>query len=284
MTERKVHIRQSVDWVLVGLYLLLVFIGWISIYAATHSTEPGSLLDWNSRAGKQFVWILTALGLAIVILYVLPPKLWEATCIPFYVFVLGLLVLVIAVVGGFAWAVKTGKLSTEDVAMINKELGLYRLPYVGNGKYFEVPEGVEWPPKEESKPEAESETPEDTPVEPEKPKPAEKPTEVKIDRKAIEEQRLKREAEEKKRVTRLARIYENMKPEAAANALINVDWDTTVLIFQRMSEDSVAQILSKMEPEAAAQLTEMLFAGTQRRVTTPYDTMRGEPVNEPYTE
>ena len=95
MTERKVHIRQSVDWVLVGLYLLLVFIGWISIYAATHSTEPGSLLDWNSRAGKQFVWILTALGLAIVILYVLPPKLWEATCIPFYVFVLGLLVLVI---------------------------------------------------------------------------------------------------------------------------------------------------------------------------------------------
>ncbi len=198
--------------------------------------------------------------------------------------ILGLLVLIIAVVGGFAWAVKTGKLSTEDVAMINKELGLYRLPYVGNGKYFEVPEGVEWPPKEESKPEAESETPEDTPVEPEKPKPAEKPTEVKIDRKAIEEQRLKREAEEKKRVTRLARIYENMKPEAAANALINVDWDTTVLIFQRMSEDSVAQILSKMEPEAAAQLTEMLFAGTQRRVTTPYDTMRGEPVNEPYTE
>ena len=54
-------------------------------------------MDWNSRAGKQFVWILTALGLAIVILYVLPPKLWEATCIPFYVFVLGLLVLVIFV-------------------------------------------------------------------------------------------------------------------------------------------------------------------------------------------
>ena len=69
-----------------------------------------------------------------------------------------------------------------------------------------------------------------------------------------------------------------MKPEEAANALINVDWDTTVLIFQRMSEDSVAQILAKMEPEAAAQLTEMLYAGTQRRVTTPQDTMRNEPV------
>jgi flagellar motility protein MotE (MotC chaperone) len=68
-----------------------------------------------------------------------------------------------------------------------------------------------------------------------------------------------------------------MKPEQAANALINVDWDTTVLIFQRMSEESVANILAKMEPEAAAQLTEMLYAGTQRRVTTPADTMRNEP-------
>ena len=66
---------------------------------------------------------------------------------------IGVLVLVTAVVGGFAWAVKTGKLSEEQVAMLNEELGLYRLPYVGNGKYFPVPEGVEWPPK----PEAESE-------------------------------------------------------------------------------------------------------------------------------
>ena len=72
-----------------------------------------------------------------------------------------------------------------------------------------------------------------------------------------------------------------MKPEQAANALVNVDWDTTVLIFQRMSEDSVAQILAKMEPEAAAQLTEMLYAGTQRRVTTPSDTMRNEPITTP---
>lgn len=196
--------------------------------------------------------------------------------------ILGLVLLVLIVVGGFAWAVKNDKLSEEQIAMFNEELGLYRLPFVGNGNYFKVPEGVEWPPKPESEPEA-AKKPEpakepEAAKEPEKPKPAEKPKEVKIDRKAIEEQRIKREAEEKKRVTRLARIYESMKPEQAANALINVDWDTTVLILQRMSEDSVAQILAKMEPEAAAQLTEMLYAGTQRRVTTPSDTMRGEPV------
>lgn len=194
-----------------------------------------------------------------------------------------MIVLAVLVVGGFIAAVKTEKLSTEDVAMLNETFGLYRLPLVGNGRYFEVPEGVEWPPKEEPKPE---ETTKPEPVVEEKPAP--RATEVKIDKKAIDEQRAQREAEEKKRVTRLARIYESMKPEAAANALINVDWDTTVLILQRMSEDSVAQILSKMAPETAAQITEMLFAGNQRRVTTPYDTMRNEPVTSPeqlaYTE
>ena len=201
---------------------------------------------------------------------------------------IGLILLVILIVGGFVAAVKYDVLSTEDVAMLNENLGLYRLPIVGNGKYFEVPEGVEWPPKEETEEEATPES--EQPVMEENPalKRDEKITEVKIDKKAIDEQKAQREAEEKKRVTRLARIYESMKPEAAANALINADWDTTILIFQRMNEDSVAQILAKMEPEVAAQLTEMLYAGTQRRVTTPSDTMRNEPVNTPeqlaYTE
>ena len=206
---------------------------------------------------------------------------------------IGVILLTLLVVGGFAAAVKFDLLGTEDVAMLNEELGLYRLPFVGNGRYFEVPEGVEWPPPPEPEPEPEPPKPEPKPeekVEPpkEEPKPKkedkkkdEKPKEVKVDKKAIDEQKAKREAEEKKRVARLARIYENMKPEQAANALINVDWDTTVLIFQRMNEDSVAQILAKMEPEAAAQLTEMLYAGNQRRVTTPSDTMRNEPVTTP---
>jgi len=95
--ENSTHKRQSVDWVLIGVYLLLIVIGWLNIFAATHTSEPGSLLDFNGRAGKQFVWILTALGLAVLILFVLPPRLWEGLCIPFYVFVLGLLVLVIFV-------------------------------------------------------------------------------------------------------------------------------------------------------------------------------------------
>ena len=91
------NLRQSVDWALVGVYLTLVIIGWVNIFAATHTSEAGSMISWSSRAGKQFVWILTSLGLAAVILWVLPAQLWESTALPFYVFVLGLLVLVIFV-------------------------------------------------------------------------------------------------------------------------------------------------------------------------------------------
>ena len=90
-------IRQSVDWALIGVYLVLVFIGWINIYASIHSTEPSSIFDWSARSGKQFIWMLTSFGLGGLILFVLPPKLWEGLSIPMYLGVLALLVLVIFV-------------------------------------------------------------------------------------------------------------------------------------------------------------------------------------------
>ena len=97
MIENDTHKRQSVDWALIGVYILLVLIGWVNIYAAVHSENPASIFDWGSRAGKQFVWILTSFSLAAIILFVLPARLWEGVCIPFYLFVVALLVLVIFV-------------------------------------------------------------------------------------------------------------------------------------------------------------------------------------------
>jgi len=86
---------QSYDWSLVIMFLLLMLIGWINIYASIHSSESASILSWSVRSGKQFVWILTAIGIAALILFVLPPRLWEGGAIPFYVGVVFLLVAVI---------------------------------------------------------------------------------------------------------------------------------------------------------------------------------------------
>ena len=88
-------IKKSVDWALVVTYLLLILIGWVNIYASIHSDGPASIFDYNFRSGKQFVWILTALGLAALILFVVNAQLWESASIPLYMEVLCLLVAVI---------------------------------------------------------------------------------------------------------------------------------------------------------------------------------------------
>ena len=88
-------LRQAVDWSLVGVYFLLVLIGWVNIYASVASSEPSSIIDWDFRSGKQFVWMLTAFGLAGLILFVIPPRWWEGLSVPMY---LGVVVLLVAVI------------------------------------------------------------------------------------------------------------------------------------------------------------------------------------------
>lgn len=87
--------KQSFDWKLVIIYLLLVLIGWVNIYAAVQSSEPSSIFDLGYNCGKQFLWICTSLGLAGLILFVIPPRLWESTSVLLYSVVLLLLVAVI---------------------------------------------------------------------------------------------------------------------------------------------------------------------------------------------
>lgn len=88
--------RQTIDWWLIACYLALVFIGLINIYACVHSAESHGILDWSVRSGKQFVWILTSFGLAAIIIFLFPPRLWESPLTPMlYVAVLFLLVAVI---------------------------------------------------------------------------------------------------------------------------------------------------------------------------------------------
>ena len=98
---------KAVDWRLVLYWLILVFIGWINIYASIHSSEPASIFDWSCRSGKQAVWILTATVLAAVILFVVNPRLWEVAAVPAYFVVLFLLVAVIfvgaSVKGSHSW-------------------------------------------------------------------------------------------------------------------------------------------------------------------------------------
>ena len=44
---------NNIDWKLIFLYLLLVFIGWINIYSASKTDLHYEILDFSSKYGQQ---------------------------------------------------------------------------------------------------------------------------------------------------------------------------------------------------------------------------------------
>lgn len=60
----------NIDWVTVLIFLILVFLGWINIYASVYNQEHQSILDTTQRYGKQLIWIGAALAIGFLILIV----------------------------------------------------------------------------------------------------------------------------------------------------------------------------------------------------------------------
>ncbi len=60
------NFSKNIDWATVFIYLLLVLIGWISIYSSVHDETHQSVFDFGHRYGKQMVWIIAAFLLALV--------------------------------------------------------------------------------------------------------------------------------------------------------------------------------------------------------------------------
>jgi rod shape determining protein RodA len=65
--KRTVNVLLKVDWVVITIYLLLVFLGWINIYAAVYDEEHSSIFDFSQRYGKQLAWIIAAMVLALFV-------------------------------------------------------------------------------------------------------------------------------------------------------------------------------------------------------------------------
>ena len=68
MRKRKSNIFKGVDWVLIVMYLLFVFLGWLTIYEATFSETEFEIFDFSTKYGKQMIWILLSFIIIIVIL------------------------------------------------------------------------------------------------------------------------------------------------------------------------------------------------------------------------
>ncbi len=67
---RRNNIWANIDWVTILLFLVLVFLGWLNIYAAVYNDEYQSIFDTSQRYGKQLIWIGAALVIGFVILLI----------------------------------------------------------------------------------------------------------------------------------------------------------------------------------------------------------------------
>ena len=87
-------ILKNLDWTLVGLYLLLIFMGWLSVYASVYNEEHKDITDFSQKYGKQLVWILSSLFIALLIL-VVEGNFFAAFSYPIYIISMVMLVLVL---------------------------------------------------------------------------------------------------------------------------------------------------------------------------------------------
>lgn len=87
-------IFYRIDWVLVSLYLALVIMGWLNIYAAVYNDTHQHITDLHQKYGKQMIFILAAFILAVTII-IIDPKFFSQFAYFLYGFFLVMLVVVI---------------------------------------------------------------------------------------------------------------------------------------------------------------------------------------------
>ena len=71
------------DWVTILVYAVMVFLGWLNIYAAVYDESHAGIFDLGQRYGMQMVWIGVSFMLAVVILLV-DDKYWHMLAYPLY--------------------------------------------------------------------------------------------------------------------------------------------------------------------------------------------------------
>jgi len=106
LRKRRNNIFKGVDWLLIIIYLIFLFLGWVSIYAATYSDTQFEIFDFSTKYGKQFIWILLSFILIVIILAI-DKKFYEQFSGVFYMVsilsLIGLFILGKNINGATSW-------------------------------------------------------------------------------------------------------------------------------------------------------------------------------------
>lgn len=167
------------------------------------------------------------------------------------------LLLIVLVIGGFFLGIYLKILDGDEM---NKKLGLYDMPIIGQYFVRPTPEGESSVPDSAADKAKKEQDKAKKAAEDKKSKP------IKLTKEEVEKLTQQRQAEEKKRVSKLARLYNEMKPEDAAKIMENMDSDIVIAIFQRMDESQVSQIMASFDAGKAASISKLMYVGVPKRV------------------
>jgi rod shape determining protein RodA len=68
MTPGTRTVYGKIDWTTVWIFIILVLMGWVSVYSSVYDETHSSILDISQRYGKQMLWIAAAGVIAFVIM------------------------------------------------------------------------------------------------------------------------------------------------------------------------------------------------------------------------
>ena len=92
--RRDDDISGKLDWYAIGLYMALVTLGWINIYAAVYDENANqSIFDLSLNSGRQLMFIVAS-GVIILGIIIIDMRFYEAFAYVFFGIVLSLLLLV----------------------------------------------------------------------------------------------------------------------------------------------------------------------------------------------
>lgn len=124
----------GVDRLLVILYVLLVIMGWLNIYAAVYDEDHQNIFDTSQKYGKQLIWISGAAVIAFAILLI-DANFYTAFAYGFYVFFLiaNILVLYLGkeIKGSKSWY-KIGEFSIQPAEFMKFATNLALAKFLSN--------------------------------------------------------------------------------------------------------------------------------------------------------
>ena len=106
---------KSVDWLTICIYIALIILGWISVCGASYDFGDVNLISFETRAGKQLLWMGCSLGLGFILL-MLEDKLFDWFAYLFYISMMILLLVTPFIAeetkGSLSW-IKFGSVSLQ---------------------------------------------------------------------------------------------------------------------------------------------------------------------------